>query len=58
MLFRRLSDAPEIKTGSRGEIDEGGPDGDGLVELPRIDLVERIVGGVMGVEIIEAILAQ
>src|SRR6185312_2918473 len=51
-------EAPEIHVRCGGKISEGRPYGDRLVELLGIDLVERIVRGVMGVEIIQSILAQ
>ena len=57
-LFCRWCEAPEIHVRCRGKIGEGRPHCDRLVELLRIDLVERVVCGVMGVEIIESVLAQ
>ena len=57
-LFCCWCEAPEIHVRCRGKIGEGRPHCDRLVELLRIDLVERVVCGVMGVEIIESVLAQ
>ncbi len=57
-LFCRCCEAPEIYIGGSRKIGEGRPHCDRLVELLRIDLVERVVRSVMGVEIIESILAQ
>ena len=57
-LFCRCCEAPEIHVRCRGKIGEGRPHCDRLVELLWIDLVERVVCGVMGVEIIESVLAQ
>src|ERR1700692_1080306 len=50
-LFCRWCQAPEIHVRCRGKIGEGRPHCDRLVELLRINLVERVVCGVMGVEI-------
>src|ERR1700722_13964168 len=57
-LFCSCCEAPEIHVRCRGKINEGRPDCDGLIELLGIDLVERVVRGVMGVEIVQPILAQ
>src|SRR6202035_1104766 len=57
-LFCRRCEASEIHIRCRGKIGEGRPHGDRLAELLRIDLVERVVCGVMGVEIIQSVLAQ
>src|SRR6202022_2207367 len=46
-LFCRWCEAPEIHVRCRGKIGEGRPHCDRLVELLRIDLVERVVCGVM-----------
>ena len=51
-------ETPEIHVRCGGKIAEGRPHCDRLVELLRINLVERVVGGVMGVEIVESVLAQ
>src|SRR4029077_6581386 len=57
-LFRLRCEAPEIHIRRRGEIGKDRPHCDCLVELLRVYLVERIVGGVVGVEIIKPVLAQ
>ena len=57
-LFCRRCEASEIHVRCRGKIGEGRPHGDRLAELLRIDLVERVVCGVMGVEIIHSVLAE
>ena len=57
-LFRLRCEAPEIHVRRRGEIGKDRPHCDRLVELLRVYLVERIVGGVVGVEIIKPVLAQ
>jgi len=51
-LFCRCGEAPEIHIRCRGKINEGRPHRDCLAELLWIDLVERVVRGVMGVEVI------
>ena len=56
--FCRRLETSEIHVGCRGEIDEGRPHCDRLVQLLWIDLVERVVRSVMGVEIIQAVLAE
>jgi hypothetical protein len=56
-LFRLRCEAPEIHVRRRGEIGKDRPHCDCLVELLRVYLVERIVGGVVGVEIIKPVLA-
>ena len=57
-LFRLRCEAPEIHVRRRGEIGKDRPHCDRLIELLRVYLVERIVGSVMGVEIIKPVLAQ
>jgi hypothetical protein len=57
-LFRLRCEAPEIHVRRRGEIGKDRPHCDRLSELLRVYLVKRIVGGVVGVEIIKPVLAQ
>ena len=58
MLLCRRCETSEIHVGCCGKIGEGRPYCDGLSKLLRIDLVERVVCGVMGVEIIHSVLAE
>jgi hypothetical protein len=48
----------EIPICVRGQIEEGHPSGDVLAERFGIDLVQRVVGRVVIVEIVGAILAE
>ena len=57
-LFRRRRKAPEIYVRRCGEIGEGRPYRNRLVELLRIDFVERVVGSVVDIEIIKPVLVQ
>jgi hypothetical protein len=57
-LFCHWCEAPEIHARCRGKIGERRPHCDRLVELLRINLVERVVCGVMVIEIIQSILAH
>ena len=57
-LFRRRRKAPEIYVRRCGEIGERRPYRNRLVELLRIDFVERVVGSVVDIEIIKPVLVQ
>jgi hypothetical protein len=54
LILMRLSDALAVG----GEPGEGGVGGDLLVERLGVDLVERVVGGVVVVEVVGAVLRQ
>ena len=57
-LFCKRCEVSEIHVRCSGKIGEGRPHCGRLVKLLRIDLVERVVSGVMGVEIIQSVLAE
>ena len=58
LVIRRRRKAPEIFVRRCGEIGEGRPYRNRLVELLRIDFVERVVGSVVDIEIIKPVLVQ
>lgn len=55
---RRRPHHPEVHVRIRDQPYQGGPGGDVLAHLFRIDLVQRVVGRVMQVEIAGAVLVQ